>query len=283
MKASSLIILNAALKGISNEHKARLLNFLPSPDRRGIESLPPAKEPLHYESFAFAWLLDFVHYSWFLPTLKTYSKKEANLFLAALGEKGKSIQKSPSTAKEELSRVGREFLQSHLLQSLVGEKNTLLPLKYLPESELNILLTFSKKNLVLLTDYLSLYDLAAEVRQIVETKILKKIYSFLTEDQKRFLKSVMMQKEQTAFARMGLDRWDGDAEAFKALLHRRGLSRLGAALSGQHPDLIWYICHILDIGRGSALEKAAKKSLSHQAKALIVENIMELVPLIHQT
>lgn len=285
MRDSSRLILSFALSKWPNEHRAKLLQYLPDAERREMENLPAVKTPLIYERFSFDWLLDYVHYSWFLPTLKAYSKKEASYFVAALGtEKMLSFSKAglPPT-KTALSKAGEDYLRRHLLESLTGSKSHLLPREYLPESELNILANFSKNELILLIDYLSLYDLAAEIRQIVETKILKKIYSFLTEDQKKFIKSIMMNKEAISFARIGLDRFDGNEENFRNLLHRRGLIRLGIALSTQHPDLIWYITHVLDIGRGSALAKGSKKGVSAQAQAAIAHNIMELLPLIHKT
>ena len=125
----------------------------------------------------------------------------------------------------------------------------------LPSAPLNSLLYLSKKELIALIDDLAMYDLAAELRQIVETKILKKIYSLLSEEQKKLLKMAVAQRETISFPRLGLDRWDRTEESLRYLLHRRGLVRLGAALSGQDPDLIWYLCHRLDIGRGSALFK----------------------------
>jgi hypothetical protein len=87
--------------------------------------------------------------------------------------------------------------------------------------------------------------------------MLKKIYSFLTEEEKKFLKNTTAHKEPYAMSRIGLEKWDGTEVSFRHLLHRRGLIRLGAALSGQDPDLIWYICHQLDIGRGMTLYKAS--------------------------
>ncbi len=75
---------------------------------------------------------------------------------------------------------------------------------------------------------------------------------------------------------MGLDKWEGSREAFRHLLHRRGLARLGAALSGQDPDLVWYVCHQLDIGRGNTLFKLCLKESLPGISELIARQIEEL-------
>lgn len=283
MHPSSYIILNSFLGQIPEERREGLIRLLPESTENTLKTLG---EPLQIElsPFSFDWLLGFVHYSWLMPTLKLYSK-DAPFFVSAL-ENGRKMNLQTSmeipASATTLSPFAEDFFRDVLINSLVGEKNTLLPLEYLPESELNILTQFSKKEMTQLIDFLSLYDLALEIRQIVETKILKKIYSLLTEDQKKFLKSIMAQKEHPALTKLGLDRWDGNEEVFRHLLHRRGLMRLGIALSREHPDLLWYVCHILDIGRGTALSKSAQKEAkSHLAQA-ISQNIMELVPLIHK-
>ncbi len=178
---------------------------------------------------------------------------------------------------EELTEVATGYLRHVLIQSLLGPEDRLLPPEYIPDSPLKPLARLSKKELTRIIDFLSLYDLAADLRQIVETKILKKIYSLLSEEEKQFLKTAMAYKEHLVLARMGLDRWDGSEESFRTLLHRRGLSRLAAALSGQDPDLIWTICHQLDIGRGNALFKQCTKEPIHGVSDGIIKQIAELL------
>jgi hypothetical protein len=160
---------------------------------------------------------------------------------------------------------------------LLGQHDRLVPIDYLPQTSLSFLLRLPKRELIALIDSLSIYDLAAEMRQIVETKILKKIYSFLSEEEKRLLKVAASHQEHFVLARMGLERWDGSEESFRHLLHRRGLARLGAALSGQDPDFIWTICHQLDIGRGTALFKLCAKEAIPNVTEAITKQIQELV------
>ncbi len=274
------MVLKAFLSRCEPEKKRALERFLPDQERERLEKLPSFAETVTPESFSNGAVLDKVHWSWFLPTLKSYTEEEQKLFLSALGNSSaKNLAKVLETTipSQEITDVSRAYLRQILLHSLVGPNDRLLPVDYLPPTPLKPLLNLNKKELTRIIDILSLYDLAAELRQIVETKILKKIYSFLSEEEKKFLKVASTHKEHFVLGRMGLDRWDGSEESLRTLLHRRGLVRMGAALSGQDPDLVWYVCHQLDIGRGNALFKLCTKEPIHGVSEAIVRQIEELL------
>lgn len=275
MRSARNFILKAVFDLQPPEKRDALKRFLPEEERLALEQLPPFQEPK--EKMAYS-LVDHVHWSWFLPTLKSYPKQVQPLFLGALSPNAAqnlSQQLNIKAAPVAISDTGRSFLRQTLEYSLARPKDHLLPIDYLPTSPLNALLHLTKKELIQLIDFLSLYDLATELRQIVETKILKKIYSFLREEERRFLKVAAAQKEPFPIPRMGLERWDGTKEGLFLLLHRRGIARLGAALAGQDPDLIWYLCHQLDIGRGSALFAFCEKETASSVSEWIARQIEE--------
>ena len=274
------LVLKAYLSRCSQEKMALLERFLPQEEQQRLSALPPLKERQMPPRGS---LLEEVHWSWFLPTLKSYPEREQGFFLHCLsGTAEHNLQQELNLfpAQEVVNPSGCLFLRQVLLHSLIGTEEQLIPKDYLPPSPLNVLSTMGKKGLVHLIDYLSLYDLAHEVRQIVETKILKKIYSFLSEEEKRFLKVIPSNKEPYAVPRMGLEKWDKTEAHFRHLLHKRGLARLGAALSGQDPDLIWYVCHQLDIGRGTSLYKSCAKERMPVTSEWVARQIEEL--LIHK-
>ena len=280
MRSPSEMVLNSFLSRCPPDKSQALLRFLSPEERVRLEQLPSFAKEISPEEFTTSHLLDYVHWSWFAPTLKSYSEREQKLFLSALSpvmaqNLSQSLNLSPPF--EPISSAARSYLRQVLQNSLIAYKERLVPMDYLPPSPLAPLLTLSKKNLTHLINLLALYDLAAEIRQIVETKILKKIYSFLTEEEQKHLKQISSQKEPFPIARLHLDRWDGTEDAFRVHLHRRGLARLGLALSGQDPDLIWYICHQLDIGRGSALFKLCTKEVGHTISELMIREIQELI------
>ncbi len=274
------MVLKAFLSRCPPEKSRALERFLPEGERLHLERLPPFAEEVTPEAFANGGMLEKVHWSWFLPTLETYPDAEQKLFLSSLSpyaakNLAKALKVSASTV--EITEIARSFLRQILIHSLTGPEDRLLPVNFLPPSPLTPLLHMSKKELIGLIDSLSIYDLAAELRQIVETKILKKIYSFLSEGEKKFLKVATAHKEHFVLTRMGLERWDGTEDSFRTLLHRRGLARLGAALSGQNPDFIWYICHQLDIGRGNALFKLCTKEATHGVSDVVIRQIEDLL------
>jgi len=274
----SEMVLKAFLCRCSPEKKEHLESFLPASTKQRLEKMPSfPKEKEMGKGIS----LEQIHWSWFIPTLKTYSAREQKLFLSALSPQVRENLSQElgfnSPPKEELKNLGASFLKQTLLTSLIGHRSRIVPPDYLPVSPLKPLLRLTKKKLIRLIDFLSLYDLAAELRQIVETKILKKIYSLLSEQQKKFLKIAMTHKEPYPLPRLKLDKWDGTEDSLHLLLHKRGLARLGAALSTQDPDLVWYICHQLDIGRGNALLKLCAKEAALDVSDGIIRQIEELL------
>ena len=271
MNERERIVLKAFLHKCAPEKRAALERFLPSEEREKLQVLPECTG----EGFSND-VLEQVHWSWFLPTLKTFSEREQQLFLASLGKvTAKALAKALEIGEraESITEVAKVYLRSQLLSSLVGPNERILPVAYLPPSSLNKLLQLSKKELIQLIDRLSLFDLAAELKHIVDTKLLKRISHCLSSEQIAALKAIPPPKEP--LPRMGLDHWDGSEETLRSLLHRRGLARLGLALSGQDPDLIWTLCHLLDIGRGGTLFKlcggAPVPELSAQAQNQVEE------------
>ena len=256
-------VLHAFLSRDPSELREHLLRFLPERSLKRMERLPPFKEAIDLTQFENGDLLEIVHWSWYLPTLKSYAPEEQSLFLSALEPSAATYLaheiSSTYTPGEELSGLGRGYLRQVLLTSLLGMHDRLIPKELLPPSSLNRLLQLTKKQLILLINLLSMYDLAAEMRQIVETKILKKVSQCLTETERKFLKQVSLKPEPYPLSRMGLEHWDGNRKTLRNTLHRRGIARLGLALSGQDAALVWYLCHQLDIGRGTVLFKHCVK------------------------
>jgi len=274
----SEMVLKAFLSRCPYEKKGHLESFLSQKTRERLDAMPAFAKDKELEQGI---SLEQIHWSWFIPTLKTYSTREQKLFLSALAPQTRENLSQelgfPSLPQEDLKELGVSFLRQTLLSNLIGHQSKIVPPDYLPESPLKPLLRLSKKTLLRLIDFLSLYDLGAELRQIVETKILRKIYSLLSEEQKKFLKMAMAHKEPYPLPRLKLDTWDGSEESLHLLLHKRGLARLGAALSNQDPDLAWYVCHQLDIGRGNALFKLCAKEAALDISDGITKQIEELL------
>lgn len=277
MRLAADMILNAFLSRQPAEKQAQLIRFLPDAEKERLQRLPPYGKEAGTSISADETALGSIHWSWFLPTLKSYPPNEQSLFLAALDDssaRALSLEIPCKRLKIDLTPAGRSYLRKILLDSL---RAPFVPIEYLPPSPLNRLAQRSKGSLVELIDLLAMHDLAVEIRQIVETKILKKIYSFLTDGQRRFLKQAAAKHEIMAPQKIGLDRWDGTRKSLRLLLHKKGLARLGAALSKQNPSLGWHVCHLLDIGRGSALLKLSAQKTNRAMIDTAVRQIDELL------
>lgn len=196
-------------------------------------------------------LIDKVHYSWLLEAFEKIPDSLKNSVLASIPKPHreglcKNFNLSPKPIA--LAPSYKRFLINTLYTQF--EKKEVLPLEFLPENPLFILTTFPKAKLVSIIDYLGLYDLCDEIRHIVEKNLLTSIYAAIPEKKQQFLKSCLNQKEKIVTPRLDLENWDKDPEKLEKMLHKRGMIRLSHALSGQHPDFLWHIVHILDSGRG---------------------------------
>ena len=214
-----------------------------------ISEISPAFESPSY-------LLKNIHYTWLLPVFQKIPAGLHALILTSLPEPhmsklGKFLKMSP--LKNPLVEPIKQFFINIFYDKFKDPE--VLPVSFLPDSPLKILTEISKDDLVELIDFLGIYDLTEEIRHIIDKKSLKTLYLCLTPKKQQFLRICLHQKEKLITPKLELDNWKGDRQTLENVLHRRGLYRLGKALSGQHPHLFWHIIHKLDTGRGAILSK----------------------------
>jgi hypothetical protein len=251
MNLRSEKVLKACLSQRSEEEKIALERFIPDEERLLLQELPPFDSQPNKSTSD-------IHWTWFLPILKEESREMQNLYLSSLPSHDASrlteslgLEKAPPKA----SKIAAEFLYAQLHKNLCEAE--VLPSNFLPSSPMNALIQLSKKDLLRLINFLGLFDFAFEFRQIIETKNLKRIYSFLTDELREVLGKISPPKDIKPLPGLGLARWNGTAEELLPMLHRRGLAKLGVALSPDDPDLKWILCHKLDTGRGVSVMKYA--------------------------
>ncbi len=196
-----------------------------------------------------------IHYSWLQPVIETFSSQLQPLLISALPQ-------DSATALSKLmahplvkpaSETSKEFLLSLIYRKF--SVDIPLPIVFLPQTFATQLALLSKLQLIELIDFLGIYDLAEELRHIVDKVLLKAIYQCLSLKKQHFLRICLHQKEKLKAGKIGLVNWKGDCVQLGRLLHRRGLLRLSYALGGQTQDLIWHIVHRLDVGRGQIVMK----------------------------
>lgn len=225
-----------------------------------------------------------IHYSWIAPTIQGAPEDLKPFLLASLPENyTASIKKLVNFTAPipTLSPPAKEYF----LKLFFSKYHTMgehLPLLFVPPSKLGVLLTLSKQQLVEVIDFLGLQDLAEALRHIVDKARLKRIYGCLSAKKQQYLRVCLHQKDRLGVAPMELNQWDGNIQKLETQLHRRGLMRLGVALSGQHPEFIWHLSQLLDTGRGGMLTKNYKPNEIPNVTAAVGMQVLSLIKFLYK-
>lgn len=217
-----------------------------------------------------------IHYSWIYPAIQQYPENLRPFVAEALPEP--SNIRLLSLLKVPRAPIATGWARQYLLHDLSKkmELDTLTPIEHLPQSLLSFTLELTKEELIELIDFLGLYDLAEEIRRIVDKNQLKRIYNCLSIKKQHFLRSCLLSKEKVVTPKLELEKWNGDQEALEKLLHKRGLVRFGKGLSGQPADFIWYIVHRMDSGRGILLSKYISPTEIPGITSLMIQEIQSV-------
>lgn len=199
--------------------------------------------------------IETIHYSWFLPFLESLQRNILPTFLSLFPADEKFELKKLLKMDAEKKPAG--FLRTYLLNLMFNNLGVekVLPIDLLPFSDLNSLISLSKKEVILLIDLLGIYDLAYEMRQIVDKNLINKVHGALSREELLFLSFASKQSFKWIPPKLNIASWDGDTKKLKTLLHYRGLSRLAQGSILEDENFKWHLSHLLDIGRGKALLK----------------------------
>ncbi len=220
-----------------------------------------------------------MHFSWLAPYLRSMPESDIKIFLGCLTDKQQNGLKHSllfSNHIPAISDLGKVFLRRQLF-SLLAAQEELLPISCLPRAPINALLTMSYEELHSLIDLLSMHDLSVEIRQIIDTTKLKRIYAMLSGPQTNFLKTLLYRKEPVVFKKLELTKWDGHTETLASTLEQRGINRLAKALHKEEPSLLWYVAHRLDTDRGVLLMKLCTPLDHPRAAFLLSEQVTDLI------
>lgn len=277
MNLASLIACKGFLNRCPPEHQQRLYQLLSRKEQLEIQQLPHLS-PFERERL-YSDLLDQIHPSWLAPYLRTLSEHEIRLFVSALNEsqkKGLSKLLRIEDHLPELTSLAKQSFRSVLRAQLVANQ-TLAPLPFLPEHRLNFLLKEDSETLTKMVHFLGLHDLAVEMRQIIATQALKKIYNSLSQKEGDYLNRLLLHREPLVFKRLFLNHWDGSKEGLKKAIEERGLHRLAHALYFASKSLVWYLSRKLDMYQGSSLLKYEEKPTHERAEGLLADQIQKIL------
>jgi hypothetical protein len=279
MEARGWIMLRVLMNRYNPQTGNALLKLLPAEDLKAVMSQDIRSTDLTPLMLQPQKILTNMHYSWLKPLIDQFPSNLHPLFLGALTPvQSLYLQKKMEIKSTSLSEPVKNFIL-HQVYALLKDPQP-LPIEYLPETELSPLAKWSKKDLVMLIDFLGLYDLAPEIRSIVNKRYLENIYSCLSSKQLYYLKICLYQKDKLVIPKLGINPAEKNCERLKSLLHQRGLIRLGKALCGQHPDLMWYVTHTLDIGRGTILARYYQAQMLTNITTILklqVVNVMNFI------
>jgi len=277
MTAKSALMLRVLINRFHQGSPEILLSSLPQENAKEVLGIDVASQDAAQAIHSPKEIVKEVHYSWFGPIIQACSPSMQPLMMSAL----------PSSSAEQLSRffqipkhsttlspTVRLYLINQLYHKL--KPADILPAGYLPQTSLSVLLSFRKEDLIKLIDFLGLYDLADEIRHIVDKKLLNAIYSGLSVKKQHFLRICLHQKGKLSMPRLDLEKWQGDNKQLDKMLHNRGLIRLGKALSGQSNDFIWHIVHRLDTGRGNLLMRYYSSEEIQGVTQVLIQEVLNL-------
>lgn len=254
MDVKSATVLKSLLK--KNGEGRTLDHFLASKEKDSLDPISaPEKIDLTSLLSCTQWL-DKIHYSWFYAPLAAFPVATATLFLTLFEPKESTKLKEMLHLELDtpsLSPFGKVFLSQLLKKEFEIEE--ILSQSQLPPSPLNELLSLKKEDLTHLIDFLGLYDLAAEMRVVVDRSVLNEIHSLLTPTQLQFLDYATKQPVRWIPPKLNLEGWDQEKKTLFAILHKRGLYRLAKACLNENESMRWHLIHRLDTGRGNVVMK----------------------------
>lgn len=260
------------------QEQQRLFEFLPPKQHQQLPALRFANKNWENSEVHIENALDSVHPSWILPLLHpSLTMQEVGFILASLAPEQTNALRSQLhyiRPLPSLTSLGRSYLRNDLLQKIPAAED-IVPLKALPESALNVLATFSFADLLKLIFSLGLKDLSQYLKLVIDKNKRKNIESAFSHEEQQKLEQLSMKKDPLAGGKEIFDTWTGEPEKLRRLVEQRGINRLAKALFGEHPALLWYIMHILDVARANFLHKLCTASPSKATHDFLKEQIIE--------
>jgi hypothetical protein len=153
-------------------------------------------------------------------------------------------------------------------------------MELLPDSPLNVLLEMPNSELYQVIDYLGMHDLAVEMKKIIDTVLLKKIQSALDPEKEEYVKKLSQKKEPVIFKRLELQKWDGRTETLKKVILHRGINRLAKAAYSEEFSFSWYLSRMLSVQDAGSFNGLCKPLNHPSASTLLIEQIIEIIPLV---
>ncbi len=282
MSAASHTVFKAFLQGCSDAKKEVLLSLLPPHEMEILRHTLPAHEDLTLGLDESGFFLDAIHPSHLIPILKALFAADLPLFLSALhADQLLFLQADLGMGNPlpALSERGRTFIRHTLVQELTKTTPDLLPLSCLPDTPWVPLLFFSHLQKEKLIHLLSMFDLAAELKALIDKRIFSALYELLSQEERELLDVLSKGSIEVRFQSMQLAKWDLDPGTLRTLLKQRGINRLSKALFGCDPSFLWHIKMQLDMPSAILFQRLHTPLENPSHKKALEKSVLELISL----
>jgi hypothetical protein len=270
------ILLKAFLLHFKKE-KA-LPNYLSESLAKRLNSLNLANDSLNLNDFIQPkkWL-ESIHISWLVPYFKKLPPALVSAYLelfSAPDQKSLLAILNCQKRKKKASFFVLQNLSKQLKSALKGED--IVPVALLSPSPLLPILNVPYPSIQQLIFFLSLHDLACELKQIVDKVLLEKIQTALKPHEHQYLIYQSKQPIRWVPPKIDLKNWDGQRETLVQLLMPRGLARLARGTCLEEPSFLWHLTHKLELEQGKVLTEFYKKPLESALIPIFQKQLQEL-------
>lgn len=278
MGDNELMMLGVLIKHYHGSSKHPSLSSLPDDEAQALAGLAiengdaalAIRQPWEY-------LLS-IHYSWLFEPINHLPRQLVPYVVSSLpsGSKEKVAKHLRlESLPENLTDPFKHLLLDKLYSLLEIKKKT--PLEFIPAEPLQELVHLTKNQIVNLIDCLGVYDVATELKQIVDRNQLARIIEGLSPLEQKYLKKAAGKQLRWGGPKLGLDQWGGDKQKLQRALHLRGMMRLGKALKKHHPDFTAHFLLKIDTGRGKQIKKYISQETPDDEVNLLVMDVKETI------
>lgn len=233
-KNSALKYMLAHVPGKDGEE---LLSYFGEHQRKEIrEALDLPENPFTTTIPPKEWLT-FIHPLWVKEGINS-CLPPAELYLNIIPKE--SQEQFAAIDEKILTPLGQEFFLFQLIQQIIGSFHFVSP-RNLPPHPLNQLATLLPSQFEEYCKIMGLYDLALELKLIINPQLLKQIDAYFSPLEKKCIRDFSQKKDLLKFTSLKLSEWNGNIEELTNVLYFRGLNRVAKGVYDGGAPLLWYI------------------------------------------
>lgn len=269
---------------LAEKQSSDLLQFFPDSLQQEIAQAPLLTSPILGKSFEAYRLLQTIHPSWFYELFDHSTQQDAQLFLSVLSQDQQEALKEHFNIKQvpHIPHKAQDFFATKLSLYLTKNKPILSPL-FLPEHPLLPLLEFTSNKLHHYIKILGFFDLAIELKTIVQSSLVREISQLFSQDEIKLIHIFSKRKDLIKFTSIKLNHYKGNINQLFEVLFQRGLNRLAKGLYHAPQSFIWHIEHRLEKKHAKAIEVFKQEIKDQKISELLLKQLVEAIELTAHT